>query len=110
MLRNEELEGELFSGTWISFRDANGYGYAQTDHYILGEAVLLVECKLTQNTDADGQLRFLYKPLLEHIYKRPVLMVQACKNLRWDPGPLEIQHPRERLEDKRDILLWNFRG
>jgi hypothetical protein len=111
MVQEGELSGELFSSQWFAFADDNGRGLAQADHFVVGEAVLLFECKLTQNPSADFQLRHLYGPILEAIYEKEVLKVQVCKNLRFDPGPLEIQHPVERLHDRdHDILVWHYLG
>jgi len=76
-------EGELFLGQWLSFRDANGWGLAQPDAYVVMErSVLLLEVKLTLTDSAWPQLELLYRPLLEKIYGKPVTTVQVCKKLR----------------------------
>lgn len=119
-----ELEGELhsgqwlhWSGSWLEYRGGentlrSGKAYAQPDHYIVQpEVILLFECKLTQTDEAEAQLVSLYTPLLEHLYKRPVLKTQVCKNIRHSIGPLEIHHPRELLAYPRSTPhTWNWIG
>lgn len=84
--REEKLEGELFLGQWLLFEDKNGVGRAQPDAYLVKEDfVLVVECKLTQTEVAEVQLRELYGPLLRFLYKKPVVLVQAFKNMRQRP-------------------------
>lgn len=71
---------------WLGFTDASGTTYCQPDIYVvLPSYVLLLEVKLTQTEDAEIQLRDLYRPLLEELYGLPVVMVQVCKNLRYQP-------------------------
>lgn len=71
---------------WLGYTDASGSNFCQPDIYVvLPSYVLLLEVKLTQTEDAEIQLRDLYRPLLEALYSRPVVMVQVCKNLRYKP-------------------------
>jgi hypothetical protein len=81
MLRREFPEWDIHSSQWITFRDKAGLGFAQPDHYVVfSERILLIECKRTQ-TDriAVPQMQELYRPLLHHIYKKPIQCVQCCK-------------------------------
>lgn len=90
-----DLEADLNYNPWIGFTDSTGTHYCQPDIYIvLPGYVLLLEVKLTQTENAEVQLLDLYAPLLEHIYSRPVVTVQVCKNLRYKPK-FEIQALRE---------------
>lgn len=50
------------------------------------DVVYIIECKLTQTLQAHHQLRDLYKPVVEAVYKRRVVLVQSCKNLRVGGG------------------------
>lgn len=119
-----DLDGELYSGQWLHWlgswlqyehgthRLKSSMAYAQPDHYILQDkCVLLFECKLTQTEEAEAQLNFLYAPLLQHLYQKPVLKIQVCKNIRHTIGPLEINHPREVLAYPRELPhTWNWIG
>lgn len=81
------LPGELFEGQWLAFYDKNGRGYAQPDYYVVGpSAILLIEVKLKQNTDAHLQLVGLYAPLLTRLYSKPVWLLQIFKFPRWEGG------------------------
>jgi hypothetical protein len=111
LINEGRIEGELFSGQWFAFCDAHGPGFAQPDHFIWTESlVLLFECKLTQSDKAEAQLNLLYAPILAEHYQLPVLKVHTCKNLRFDPGGLRILDPLERLQRSEDILVWQYRG
>jgi hypothetical protein len=78
---------EVHSGAWFEFRDRNGVGCCQPDHFVLFErVVLLVECKLSERDEAWGQMHKLYKPVLEFYFKRPVVCVQACRFLKSGRG------------------------
>ena len=80
---------------WIGYTDSTGTNFCQPDIYIeLPTYLLLLEIKLTQTESAEIQLRDLYRPILEWIYKKPVVMVQVCKNLRYRPKN-EIQALRD---------------
>ena len=72
---------------WIGYTDSTGSNFCQPDIYILLPSyILLLEIKLTQTENAEIQLRDLYRPLLEALSPgRPVVMVQICKNLRYQP-------------------------
>lgn len=75
-------EGQLFQKHWINFEDDNGVGWAQPDYFILTpDAIWIFELKLSQNSGAWEQLRGLYGPLLEHLFRRDIVRVQVCKNL-----------------------------
>jgi len=83
-LKSGELEGELHSEQWFWFVDANGKGFAQPDHYIVGkDSVLIVEVKLKQNSTAHLQLDWLYRPLLEKFYEKPAFLLQVFKYPRF---------------------------
>lgn len=74
---------EALSQQWIAFVDANGPGHARPDYFITFEdRIILFECKLSQTEHAFLQIDGLYRPLLKHIFNRPVVGVQVCKNVR----------------------------
>lgn len=100
---------ELVSGQWLFYRDANGNGYAQPDHYLVGSrGVLLVECKLTQTPRAEHQLRHLYGPLLAALYDRPVWLLEAARRVR--DLSLVVLSPAERFERPEPIVCWHYLG
>lgn len=102
----------LHSGQWLKFQDSSGPGHAQPDHYLVFPSlVLLIECKLKQNTCAEGQLLHLYRPLLEHLYARPVFTIQVFRHWRFRPNRFEIKHPAELVAYPRDgVFMWHFMG
>lgn len=83
LLKTGKLSGQLFYDHWFHFEDDNGEGWAQPDYFILSpHRVICFEAKLSQTPEAWRQLNDLYQPLLEFAFKRPVIAVQVCKNLR----------------------------
>lgn len=64
----------MVHGQWFSFKDKNGQGYCQVDLLQIGsDAILVIEVKNTWTADAHDQLERLYKPVVEHVYKRPMI-------------------------------------
>jgi hypothetical protein len=106
MNKSGELPGELRSGQWIRFVDHNGPGYCQPDHFIVQNAcVLCFECKLSQTEYATNQLFGLYLPVLQFIYKRPVVCFQVFKNWRFTADTIE--HPL--MGEPLVVNNWNLR-
>jgi len=93
------LEAQIHHNQWMRFEDSNGIGYAQTDSYlVLNSRVICFECKLTETLAGYSQLEKLYKPLLQAIYERPIVLVLTCKNLsRLDLRRTEANSLREAL-------------
>jgi hypothetical protein len=87
-LRNLAL-ARIHYHQWIEFLDANGRGHAEPEAYIeFPERLLLFEMKLSGGPMARLQMEGLYKPLLEHIYGKPVVCLLITKLVRGDtPGP-----------------------
>ena len=95
-----EFGERVFLDQWIGFFDQGGLGYACVDGFVVGEdVVLLTESKLTQTERAWKQMELKYVPLLMHIYQRPIVTLQICKNLvkRLEPG--ERRTPRRLFEN-----------
>ena len=92
-----EFKNDLFCSQWIRFADANGFGYAQPDYYLIcKDKIICFEAKLTQNYLGLRQLLSLYSPLLSHIYSLPVVGVLVFKNITEDIDR-RIEAPREVL-------------
>jgi hypothetical protein len=110
-LLKREFE-DLVVAQWLEFLDENGRGFAQPDVYLVGpHSVVLFEAKLTQRDSALSQIGQLYRPLLRFIYKRPVVGVLVCKNLRKDPGRWAIYSPAEVLDlTEEHIYTWHWLG
>ena len=82
----------LKSEQWFYYIDENGRNYCQPDHFVvLPTHVLLVECKLTQKSRAFPQMGGLYVPVLQHIYKRPIVGVQVCRNMQFRPEKYMVE-------------------
>ena len=104
----KRLAGKLYSDLWLMFEDSGGNGFAQPDHFLLQpERIVLLECKLSQNTTAWAQIEGLYKPLLEHLFQRPVLGVQVFHRMRYEePGRPTLSKHRELVFE--DGAIWPF--
>lgn len=111
-LKRRKLPGKLYEHQWIAFIDQNGRGYAQTDYFLETESnIILFESKLTQRGTALTQMGHLYRPLLQHIFKKPVVGLQVCKNMLWDPGKWEVREPEALLGyTAEDLFTWHWMG
>lgn len=109
-IREGRIEGKLYSDLWLMFEDRNGSGYAQPDHFIIQpERLVLFECKLSQNSIAWQQMEQLYKPLLGHLFRKPVVGIQAFKRMRFE----ETSRPRVSIYgpealDFKDGAVWQY--
>lgn len=106
----KRLDGQLFSDLWFMFADKNGEGFAQPDHFILQpERCILFECKLSQNSTAWPQMEFLYKPLLEHMFKRPVVGIQAFHRMKYEePKRKQISIYGPKALQFEDGAIWHY--
>jgi hypothetical protein len=77
---------------------------------VLPGSVLVAEIKLTQCAAGEDQIRQLYRPLLERIFRRPVVGVLVCRGLIFEPGAL-IEKPEDVIGviDPR-IFTWHWLG
>lgn len=110
------LDVPFVHGGWFRFRDANGYGYCQPDHFGMaegpaGEYIVLIEDKLTQKlVGAEAQLRNLYGPVLAHVYRKPVIYIQAFKRIRSLPMD-QIDCPMEAVKrGPGPTYSWHYLG
>jgi hypothetical protein len=105
------MEGfhDICAGHWIEFQDAGGVGFAQPDFYLVGpHSTLLFESKLTETEWGHQQIALLYRPLLRHIFRRPVVGILVCKTLIQQPRSL-IRHPAELLDTTAETThIWHF--
>lgn len=100
---------ELLVGQWIRFEDVNGRGFAQPDAFtVLPTLVVVFEAKLTQADGAEAQCEQLYRPLLEYIYKRPVVTCQVFRNIRYSSSR-EVAHPND-LIGRTGHWCWHHLG
>jgi hypothetical protein len=100
----------LRTGEWIRFRDYHGTGFAQPDSFlVLPDRLLCFECKLSTRQDGVGQIASLYKPLLAHIFQKPVTGVLVVKYLYEVPAPL-IEEPEEATSSQLPFLTWQYLG
>lgn len=78
-------------GQWFEFGDVNGKGHCQTDLLTdLGNSVLVLESKYTWTPDGQRQLDWLYRPVVERVWAKPMLGVVVCKTLVAEM-PREVQ-------------------
>lgn len=107
-LKNSNL-GTVHYHKWIEFVDANGRGYCEPEAFIeYSDRIVLFECKLTGGPSGKIQMLDLYKPVLEHIFKKPVDCLMVCKWVRPDtPGPF-VKSVEEFLLSKRSFATWQW--
>jgi len=79
-------EDNVLHGQWYNYKDRRGEGYCQSDIVILphgdNKEIIIMECKLKSRKIAQIQLRYLYRPIIQHLYpNNPIIMVQVCKFL-----------------------------
>ena len=79
-------EDNVLHGQWYNYKDRRGVGYCQSDIVILphgdNKEIIIMECKLKSRKIAQIQLRYLYRPIIQHLYPdSPIIMVQVCKFL-----------------------------
>lgn len=86
-LLKAKLGASVFYNRWIKYIDQSGIRFCQPDLWVeLPNTLLLLECKLTQTSRADGQMRELYVPVLSRLYPgKKIYCIQVCKNLRIIP-------------------------
>lgn len=110
------LHGNLLNEQWIKFKDAGEWRYCRPDSISeTHDRIVVVEAKLSLRQLQKGlaQLR-LYKPILEHIYDKPVVCVLAFKH--WIVGTSNclpmIAEIREMLwtplPQLKTTMGWNF--
>ena len=96
-------------GQWFCYRDKNGKGIAQLDFLLMEvNQTYIIEAKVTQTQDAEEQLKWLYRPLVEFLTKISVLLINVCKNMVEVPDKEKlITHPLS-AQDDGAIYLWHF--
>lgn len=101
---------ELISHQWFSFNDSNGGGCCEADHYLIHPRgfIILLECKLTQTDSAIDQMVKLYVPVLKEIYGMPVIPVQVCKNMRYQPDNLITDIEVLLKEPRMAVWTWHY--
>lgn len=79
------------AGLWYEFYDSNGYGRCGIDLLIhFPDRIAVLECKLTDTDEGRRQILLLYRPVLEHFYRKLVCGIVVCKNLT--PASQNIHH------------------
>jgi hypothetical protein len=99
----------IILGQWFEFYDYNGHGFAQADAILLlQDKCVVFESKYTQCATGYTQITDLYRPLVEFVWKRPVVGVQVCKILTTPPV---IDDPRAAIcAPAGTLLTWHFLG
>lgn len=94
---------------WFSFVDRNGKGFAHPDYFLVYPQVTVVfECKLTQTDTAFVQINGLYRPILDYVFKRPVVGIQVCHNLRAVPAEGIIEDPFSAISSGDPTRTWTM--
>lgn len=78
----EELGGAWTHGAWYEFEDRHGHGYCQVDFVRrTADVTVVLEAKLTWLPEAHTQIEWLYKPILEACFHKPVVGVVIARRL-----------------------------
>lgn len=75
---------------WFQFHDLGiGKGFANPDIVIeFPDRICLIETKLTGGPHGRLQMEWLYRPILEKVFGKPVVCLLVCKWITGDtPGP-----------------------
>jgi len=108
---------QAIHGQWINFQDKNGPGWAQPDflvEFAFSDAMLILETKYTWVADAYGQIENLYKPLVEHIWRKPAFGIVVAKVLTPDCKALPVYHSLDEAAlaacGSGKTVLWHWIG
>lgn len=108
LIAKHNLPVELVSHQWFEYEDINGYGCCQIDHMLICPGfIILLECKLTYNPGAEGQMYNLYVPVLAEVYGCPVVCVQAFKNVSRQIAN-RIDNLKALVMQPRNNVVWNW--
>lgn len=102
------VQGKLYEGPWIRFSDAYGTHWCQPDHVLdARDRVVVAESKLSLRRldTAVVQLTKLYRPCLELLLGKPVVMVVAFKH--WVKGE---EDPVPMIDELQDLMSMSIRG
>lgn len=97
---------------WIEYYDIKlGHGFCEPEAYIEFEnRVLIVECKRTGCVEGLTQMQFLYAPLIHHILKKPIQMLQICHFVtKSTPVPF-VNSIEEFLQTDQPYGTWHYLG
>jgi hypothetical protein len=103
-------------GQWYEYQADGQHGWCQPDVVVpLAGAVLILECKLKNVEQAQGQLVQLYLPVIRACYARPTWAAIVVRSLSALPsGSLVARNLLEALQmakqDVVPVLHWLGRG
>jgi hypothetical protein len=97
----QELFGPAYQvGPWFQFSDAKGTRWCQPDGIIVRpEDILIVEFKYQHTPDAWAQLRLLYQPVCELVFRRPACVLECVK---WYDCAVAYPEPVKLVESPAD--------
>jgi hypothetical protein len=99
----------LRENVWFNFEDANGLGYCSPDGLALhGGRIVVVECKLTQTTQAIVQLEGLYRPVVEHYYQKAMVGITVVRRRTQEPWPGYVANGLEEALGGAPPVLWHL--
>lgn len=90
---------QALHGQWFRFVDNAGPGYCQPDLlFAKGDCLFVVECKLTDCSEAWDQLQLLYRPVLRSLWDGEICPIVVARYL----SPIT---PRERVVTTWDAAM-----
>lgn len=110
MLRKEPGVTLLADHRWIEFEDRNGHGFAQPD-FLLGVRgrEYLLEVKRSATGAAVEQLLLLYRPLVEMLGYKQLVLIQVALNTVGKSTALLTLDQVLTLTPGLNTHLWNWR-
>lgn len=96
---------------WYEFHDTHGRGLASPD--LVAQAhgyVVALECKLANVEEAEDQLRYLYGPILSHVYRMPFRGVIVTRSLSHRPDPNRVVSSLAEALAHPGVPVWHWLG
>lgn len=95
---------------WIEYYADGRKGWAEPEAFIeFKDVLVLVECKLTGGLTGRLQMLWLYRPLLEHIFNKPVRSLLVCHGVTPEtPGPF-VNSLEEFISSGEEFGTWPLR-
>jgi hypothetical protein len=113
-LRYEKLVAKASGGIhnqWFYFVDANGSGYCCPDVILnLPHGLFVLECKLSDRTEAKTQLTELYLPIVSYVYGREARGIVVTKILKNHSSSIVTSLREAFTADPIPLLHWLGRG
>lgn len=79
-----DLPPQAKHGPWLEYLDSSGLHWCQPDYLWMQPPAVVFECKLSWTMVGHLQIEELYAPIVEHLWKVPVLGIVVSRHLTKD--------------------------